>query len=158
MRMPETGDEAHQYFDNLVLSMQLVIQAGADPTSSDHCRCACSPRGCTPLSFLQGLDRFGSVSSSSAFELRIVIEWVLALARYSEDWALWDYLEHFHRFHAFSEFETTHVCCASRTKWSRGVASDDMEEILDEEEEIILRVEQRVFHFRGRVQKGILEG
>ncbi|KAI6881211.1 hypothetical protein KC360_g6771 [Hortaea werneckii] len=96
---------------DMVSCLNTLLQHGASISTTDNCVCACSMKGCTPLTF--ALHR---LSQSFHIDCGIIIDLLQAARRQISlvDASKW--CDAIRRYHTFEEQGLTHTCCGARAK------------------------------------------
>lgn len=135
----------------LITTVRLLLQQGANPAATDHCLCPCSLSGCTASTILLGTHRYSIFSGEGN---KWSLEWLQILSELASDSTGEQTLQDLVRVEQFKEHDLTHVCC--RTGGYSRVEDDDIDEILDEQSHGIQELEEMMERYsEGR--RGDLE-
>ena len=118
-------------------SVRILLDNGADILCRDSCRCPCSPNGCLPSALLE---RYVLITYPPAGVW--ALEWLSLVIEYHGSSAAKIVLLQFIRQAKFDEMEMTHTCCTvSRPS---PICDDDIDEILEEESEFVESLESEM--------------
>jgi ankyrin repeat protein len=120
----------------LITTVKILLQQGANPAAADHCLCPCSLSGCTASTILLGAHLYPTFPGEGD---KWSLEWLQIVSELASDSAGEQTLQDLVRVKQFKEHDLIHVCCL-KSIYS-GVKDDDINEILDEQSHGIQELE-----------------
>ncbi|KIW17421.1 hypothetical protein PV08_04615 [Exophiala spinifera] len=114
-------------YAHTIASIKMLLEHGADPRTTDHCRCACGIDGCSPSTFLAGSVRYRPLVPSVQ-----LLDWVLLVQERTSELLFKEVLIQALRATRFRYVGLTHVCCGQSFS-PRILEEADIKDTLDEE-------------------------
>jgi ankyrin repeat protein len=140
----------------LIITVRLLLQQGANPAASDHCLCPCSRSGCTASTILLGTHLDWIFPGDGD---KWSLEWLQIVSELASDSTGEQTLQDLVRVKQFKEHDLTHVCC--QTGGYSQVEDDDINEILDEQSHGIQELEEMMERYsegrRGNLEERWIE-